>query len=62
METDENGCERMETVRKWVNLTDEEIYSAIRPFYHNQEIASRGIAINMDEYRAIEQALKEKNA
>jgi hypothetical protein len=61
METDENGYERTETVRKWVNLTDEQIHSVIRPFYHNQEIASRGIQINMDEYRAIEKALKEKN-
>ncbi len=58
---DENEYEQTETVRKWVGLTEEEIYSVIRPFYHNQEIASRGIAINMDEYRAIEAKLKEKN-
>jgi len=47
--------------REWVGLTDEEIKEIIRPFCKDDETAEMLIHVSMDEYRAIEAKLKEKN-
>jgi len=48
--------------REWVGLTDDEIYFAIRPLYHcDDETVNHAISVSIDEYRAIESKLKEKN-
>ena len=47
--------------REWQGLTDEEIFDVIRPFCKDDETAEMLIDISMDEYRAIEAKLKEKN-
>jgi Na+/phosphate symporter len=47
--------------REWFGLTDEEMLAAIRPLYTSDSVAENALGISMDEYRAIEAALKEKN-
>ena len=47
--------------REWVGLTDEEIFDVIRSLCADNETAEMLIDISMDEYRAIEAKLKEKN-
>jgi hypothetical protein len=44
-------------------LTDEEIWSAIRPLTRSDEVCKALVHVSMDEYRAIEAAhgIKEKN-
>ena len=49
--------------REWQSLTDEEIADAIRPLCgENEWVLKQLLDFSMDEYRAIEAALKEKNA
>lgn len=45
----------------WVGLTDEEIYAVIRPLCNDDTAARMLVESSMDEYRAIEAKLKEKN-
>lgn len=52
---------RPQPAREWTNLTFDEIYAAIRPLYCDDSTASRAVAVSVDEYRAIEKVLKEKN-
>ena len=47
--------------REWQGLTDEEIFDVIRSLCADNETAEMLIDISMDEYRAIEALLKEKN-
>lgn len=47
--------------REWVWLTDAEIFDVIRSLCADNETAEMLIDISMDEYRAIEAKLKEKN-
>jgi hypothetical protein len=47
---------------KWVGLTDEEMYFAIRPLYKTDALANAAVALSKDEYRAIEAKLKAKNS
>lgn len=48
--------------REWKGLTDEEIADAIRPLCgENESVLRQLIDFSIDEYRAIEAALKEKN-
>ncbi len=47
--------------RKWQGLTDEEIFDVIRSLCIDNETAEMLIHVSMDEYRAIEAKLKEKN-
>jgi HD superfamily phosphohydrolase YqeK len=48
--------------REWVELTDEEIYEAIWPLCtSDNQVVKSLVELSMDEYRAIEKALKEKN-
>ena len=47
--------------RQWVGLTDEEIFDVIRSLCADNETAEMLIHVSMDEYRAIEAKLKEKN-
>ena len=48
--------------REWQGLTDEEIADAIRPLCgENESVLRQLIDFSIDEYRAIEAALKEKN-
>ena len=47
--------------REWQGLTDKEISDAIRPLCTTPETHKRLLILSMDEYRAIEAALKEKN-
>jgi hypothetical protein len=47
--------------REWQGLTDVEIFDVIRSFCKDDEAAEMLINISMDEYRAIEAKLKEKN-
>ena len=47
--------------REWQGLTDEEIFDVIRSLCIDNETAEMLIDISMDEYRAIEAKLKEKN-
>lgn len=47
--------------REWQGLTDEEIFDVIRSLCADNETAEMLIDISMDEYRAIEAKLKEKN-
>ena len=51
----------LQPAHKWVGLTDDEIYFAIRPLYCDDSTTSRAVAVSLDEYRVIEKALKEKN-
>lgn len=48
--------------REWVGLTDEEIADAIRPCCSGWKTLEMLLKLSMDEYRAVEAALKEKNA
>jgi hypothetical protein len=47
--------------RKWVGLTDDDIFKAIRPLCDTPKLAQSVIDMSMDEYQAIEAKLKEKN-
>ena len=47
--------------KHWVGLTDAEIFDVIRSLCADNETAEMLIDISMDEYRAIEAKLKEKN-
>ena len=47
--------------REWIGLTDEEIFDVIRSLCADNETAEMLIDISMDEYRAIEAKLKERN-
>lgn len=49
------------TRRVWQGLTDEEIFDVIRSLCIDNETAEMLIHVSMDEYRAIEAKLKEKN-
>ena len=48
--------------REWVGLTEEEIFEVIRPLCHSDFVADMLVETSMNEYRAIEAKLKEKNA
>ena len=48
--------------REWQGLTDAEIFDVIRSLCADNETAEMLIDISMDEYRAIEAKLKEKNS
>ena len=50
------------TRREWQSLTDEEIADAIRPCCSGWKTLEMLLKLSMDEYRAIEAALNEKNA
>ena len=52
---------RVREERQWQGLTEEDIWAAIRPIYRDDTSAEMGIEVSMDEYRAIEAKLKEKN-
>jgi hypothetical protein len=53
---------RIKPSREWVGLTDEEIYEAIWPLCtSDNQVVKSLVELSMDEYRAIEKALKEKN-
>ena len=45
----------------WVGLTDEEMCEAVRPLCNSDEAAKFLLEVSVDEYRAIEAKLKEKN-
>ena len=47
--------------REWQGLTDAEIFDVIRLLCADNETAEMLIHVSMDEYRAIEAKLKEKN-
>jgi hypothetical protein len=47
--------------REWVGLTDDDIFKAILPLCDTPKLAQSVIDMSMDEYRAIEAKLKEKN-
>ncbi len=47
--------------REWVGLTDAEIRETIQPFYQKESL-DFAIKVSMDEYRAIEEKVREKNA
>ena len=47
--------------RQWVGLTDKQMVDAIQPLYQNRAVAEMAIKVSMDEFRAIEAKLKEKN-
>jgi hypothetical protein len=47
--------------RQWVGLTDKQMVDAIEPLYLNRSTAEMAAKISMDEFRAIEAKLKEKN-
>ena len=47
--------------REWQGLTDEEIFDVIRSLCADNETAEMLIHVSMDEYRAIEAKIKEKN-
>jgi hypothetical protein len=57
----EDGTETAFATKKWVGLTDEEIFDSVRPFCQTDEVAKMFIRMSLDEYRAIEAKLKEKN-
>jgi hypothetical protein len=47
--------------RQWVGLTDEEIMELLSPLYSDPSLVPWAIEVSMDEYRAIEAKLREKN-
>lgn len=47
--------------REWVPLTDEEIRAVIEPLVSQPTLVDALMLVSIDEYRAIEAALKEKN-
>ena len=47
--------------RQWVGLTDEQMVDAIEPLYQNRATAEMAAKVSIDEFRAIEAKLKEKN-
>ena len=47
--------------RQWVGLTDKQMVDAIEPLYQNRATAEMAAKVSMDEFRAIEAKLKEKN-
>jgi hypothetical protein len=47
--------------RQWVGLTDKQMVDAIEPLYLNRFTAEMATKVSMDEFRAIEAKLKEKN-
>jgi hypothetical protein len=47
--------------RPWVGLTDKQMVDAIEPLYQNRATAEMAAKVSMDEFRAIEAKLKEKN-
>ena len=47
--------------KPWVGLTDEEMCEAVRPLCRTDEVAKFLLEVSVDEYRAIEAKLKEKN-
>jgi hypothetical protein len=47
--------------REWVGLTDKQMVDAIEPLYQNRATAEMAAKVSMDEFRAIEVKLKEKN-
>jgi hypothetical protein len=47
--------------RQWVGLTDKQMVDAIEPLYLNRSTAEMAAKVSMDEFRAIEAKLKEKN-
>lgn len=48
--------------REWVGLTDREMVDAIQHLYQGRAIAELAAKVSMDDFRAIEAKLKEKNA
>ena len=53
--------DHLKSQRTWVGLTDEEIYEAVCPLCNSDEVAKCLLEVSIDEYRAIEDKLKEKN-
>jgi hypothetical protein len=47
--------------RQWVGLTDKQMVDAIAPLYFNRSTVEMAAKVSMDEFRAIESKLKEKN-
>jgi hypothetical protein len=47
--------------RQWVGLTDKQMVDAIEPLHQNRATAEMAAKVSMDEFRAIEAKLKEKN-
>jgi hypothetical protein len=48
--------------RQWVGLTKDEIIDAIAPLYQTRKVAEMAAEVSIDDFRAIEAKLKEKNA
>jgi hypothetical protein len=47
--------------REWVGLTEDEIWEVIRPLCAKDRVCTLLITMGIDEYRAIEAKLREKN-
>lgn len=47
--------------RPWVGLTDKQMVDAIEPLYQNRAVAEMAVKVGIDDFRAIEAKLKEKN-
>ena len=47
--------------RQWQDLTEDDIWAAIRPLYDGDASAAFGINVSINAYRAIEAKLREKN-
>ena len=57
----DNPARAVAEPHKWVGLTKEDRYKAIRPLYRDDESAFLAVCHSNDEYEAIEAKLKEKN-
>ena len=55
------GLKSVHNCEKWVGLTDEEMWEAVRPLCNHDQIARALVEISKDEYQAIEAKLKAKN-
>ena len=54
-------CPDCQKETKFVGLTEKEIFDLLTPLYSDPTLVPWAIEINMDEYRAIEAKLRDKN-